>query len=123
MHRHTPAGELKPNPAILLDIIHEVGGSTETSIYVGDSLIKDVLMAQEAGVMDVHARYGTAHTREEYELLRSVTHWTAEQVERERAASNRMVQPTFVLERSFQEILDLFELHSFQDTPLARAQR
>jgi phosphoglycolate phosphatase-like HAD superfamily hydrolase len=123
IHRHTPAGELKPNPAVLLDIIREVGGSAETSIYVGDSLIKDVLMAQEAGVTDVHARYGTAHTREEYELLRSVTHWTAEQVERERMASNRTVRPTFILERSFQEILDLFEFHSFREAPLARAWR
>lgn len=121
-HRHTPRGELKPNPAVLLDIICEVGGEAEASIYIGDSLVKDVLMAQEAGVTDVHARYGTAHTREEYELLRSVTHWTAEQVERERVASSRTVRPTFILERSFQEILDLFEFHSFRETPLARAQ-
>jgi phosphoglycolate phosphatase-like HAD superfamily hydrolase len=121
-HRHTPRGELKPNPAVLLDIVREVGGDVETSVYIGDSLIKDVSMAQDAGIMDVHAKYGTAHTRGEYELLRSVTHWTAEQVERERMASSRMVQPTFVLERSFQEILDLFELHSFRDAPLARAQ-
>jgi phosphoglycolate phosphatase len=123
VHRHTPAGELKPNPAVLLDIIREVGGRTETSIYIGDSLMKDVLMAQEAGVTDAHAQYGTAHTREEYELLRSVTHWTAEQVERERVASSRTVRPTFILERGFQEILDLFEFHSFRETPLARAQR
>jgi hypothetical protein len=121
-HRHTPRGEMKPNPAVLLDIIREVGGDVETTIYVGDSLVKDVSMAQDAGVLDVHARYGTAHTREEYELLRSVTHWTADQVERERTASSRTVRPTFVLDRSFQEILDLFEFHSFRDAPLARAQ-
>jgi phosphoglycolate phosphatase len=121
VHRHTPAGELKPNPAILLDIIREVGGSTGTSVYVGDSLVKDVLMAQEAGVTDVHAQYGTAHTREEYELLRAVTHWTAEQVERERAAGLRTVRPTFTLERSFQELLDLFELRPFREASLARA--
>jgi phosphoglycolate phosphatase-like HAD superfamily hydrolase len=121
VHRHTPAGELKPNPAILLDIIREVGGSTGTSVYVGDSLVKDVLMAQEAGVTDVHAQYGTAHTREEYELLRAVTHWTAEQVERERAAGLRTVRPTFTLERSFQELLDLFELRPFRGASLARA--
>jgi len=121
VHRHTPAGELKPNPAILLDILREVGGAVETSIYVGDSLIKDILMAQEAGVTDVHAKYGTAHTREEYELLRSVTHWTAEQVERERTAGFRTVRPTFTLERSFEELLDLFELRPFRESSLARA--
>jgi phosphoglycolate phosphatase-like HAD superfamily hydrolase len=121
-HRHTPRGEIKPNPAVLLDIICEVGGDVETTIYVGDSLIKDVSMAQDAGVMDVHAEYGTSHTREEYELLRSVTHWTAEQVEQERVAGSRTVRPTFVLARGFEEILDLFEFRSFREVPLARAQ-
>jgi phosphoglycolate phosphatase-like HAD superfamily hydrolase len=121
VHRHTPAGELKPNPAVLLDIIREVGGSTSTCLYVGDSLVKDILMAQDAGVIDVHAKYGTAHTREEYELLRSVTHWTAEQVERERAAGLRTIRPTFTLEHGFQELLDLFELRPFREPSLARA--
>jgi phosphoglycolate phosphatase-like HAD superfamily hydrolase len=122
-HRHTPPGEIKPNPAVLLDIVGEVGGSVERAIYIGDSLIKDVLMAQDAGVMDVHAKYGTAHTREEYELLRAVTHWTAEQVETERVASSRTVQPTFTLERSFEELLDLFEPYAFSAPALARARR
>ena len=120
-HRYTPPGEVKPNPVLLLDILGEVGGSVESSIYVGDSLVKDVLMAQEAGITDVYAKYGTAHTREEYELLRAVTHWTAEQVEREKAASSRMIQPSFTLERCFEEVLDLFEFYSFTSIPVARA--
>ena len=118
--RYTPPGEVKPNPAVLLDILGEVGGSVESSIYIGDSLVKDVLMAQQAGVTDVHAKYGTAHTREEYELLRAVTHWTAVQVEREKVASSRTVQPSFTLERSFGEVLDLFEFYSLNRPPIAR---
>ncbi len=121
VHRHTPAGELKPNPVILLDIIREVGGSAASSIYVGDSLIKDILMAQDAGVTDVYAKYGTAHTREEYELLRAVTHWTPEQVEREKLASSRTVRPKLSLERSFQEALDLFDFYAFEEPSLMRA--
>lgn len=120
-HRHTPAGEVKPNPAVLLDIIGEVGGSVESSVYVGDSLVKDVSMAQDAGVLDVHAKYGTAHTREEYELLRAVTHWTPEQVEREKLASSRMVRPTVTMERSFREILDLFDFFTFSEATKVRA--
>lgn len=120
-HRHTPAGEVKPNPAVLLDIIDEVSGSVESSVYVGDSLVKDIWMAQDAGVVDVHAKYGTAHTREEYELLRAVTHWTPEQVEREKLASSRTVRPTFTLERSFREILDLFDFYAFSEATTARA--
>lgn len=120
LHRYTPPGELKPNPHLLVSIITELGGDIETSIYVGDSLVKDVLMAQQAGVTDVHATYGTSHTREEYELLRSVTHWTAEQVEKERTSSHIEVRPTFSLER-FADLLDLFDYFAFEGRSLARA--
>jgi phosphoglycolate phosphatase len=71
--------------------------------------MKDVAMAQKAGVHDVHAAYGVAHKREEYELLREVTHWTAEDVERERRLSQAHVQPTFVLEEGFADILRHFD--------------
>ncbi len=38
-------------------------------IYVGDTLMKDVLMAQQAGVRDVWAKYGEAQASEEYDGL------------------------------------------------------
>ena len=120
VHRHTPLGEVKPNPALLLDIIGRTGRPLDRCIYIGDSLVKDVWMAQEAGVTDVHARYGTAHAREEYDLLRAVTHWTTEQVERERSASSRNVQPSFVLESGFGEILNFFEFSALDQRSLAR---
>lgn len=37
-HNHTPKGELKPNPRLLLDIIDEVGGLPSSTLYVGDNL-------------------------------------------------------------------------------------
>jgi len=81
-HRHTPLGELKPNPKLLADIIIETGGKSSESIYIGDSLMKDIAMAQDARVIDVYAKYGTAQYRPEYELLREVTHWTPEAVQK-----------------------------------------
>ena len=48
-HRHTEKGAVKPNPAILRKIIAELGGSIETTAYVGDSELKDTAMAQEVG--------------------------------------------------------------------------
>jgi phosphoglycolate phosphatase-like HAD superfamily hydrolase len=106
-HRLTPAGELKPNPAVLRDIMNDVGATAETTAYVGDSKLKDVAMAQRAGVVDVWAKYGIAQHREQYELLRAVTHWTPEAVERERAyAAPR--EPTITLEQSFAELLKYF---------------
>ena len=65
----------------LLDIISEIGVARDDAVYLGDSLFKDVAMAQSAGVDDVLAKYGESHTRSEYDLLRAVTHWTSEQVQ------------------------------------------
>jgi phosphoglycolate phosphatase len=111
--RHTPPGELKPNPKLLADIIAEVGGDKNESIYVGDSLMKDIAMAQDAGVTDVYAKYGGAQSRQEYELLREVTHWTAQDVQREKELTRANVKPTFELERHFAEMKDLFDFKPF----------
>lgn len=108
-HRHTPAGELKPNKDILLSIIRETGGSPDEAVYVGDSLMKDVAMALQAGVSDVWAKYGLVQDTKEYELLRQVTHWSDEQVEKEKKIAQPDVKPTTVLENHFSELLDHFK--------------
>ena len=105
----TPRGEIKPSERILRFIIDKVGGNKDSAAYVGDNLGKDVLMAQAAGILDIHARYGQAHTREEYELLKKVTHWTPEQVAREKELTHIEVHPTLVLRESFCEILSFVD--------------
>lgn len=108
-HRFTPEGELKPNPDILLSIVSDLGFSADQTVYVGDKLLKDVWMAQRAGVLDVFAEYGAAEHREEYDLLRKVTHWTPEMVEAERHALRPGdVVPSLTLRKQFAEILPLF---------------
>ena len=109
-HEYTPRGELKPQPHLLLDIISAAGGTPDESIYVGDSLLKDVAMAQDAGVRDVFAAYGQTQHKEQYELLRRVTHWTDRDVEREKQLLQRPpVVPTYVLKESFEELVPLFD--------------
>jgi phosphoglycolate phosphatase-like HAD superfamily hydrolase len=109
IHHFTPEGEVKPNPAILLDIISDLGASVDEVVYVGDHILKDVFMAKQAGVTDVHAAYGVSQHKPEYELLRKVTHWTPEMVEGERQALRPSgLVPTFVLDKEFQQILPLF---------------
>jgi len=71
---HTPSGELKPNKLVLLDIIKAVDAEVSRCAYVGDSLFKDVAMARDAGVFDIHAQYGESQRRPEYDLLRRVSH-------------------------------------------------
>ena len=79
-------------------------------MYVGDSLMKDVAMAQAVGAIDVLAEYGVSVNREGYELLRRVSHWTEADIERERQlAASPTVIPRYVLKQQFSELLDIVD--------------
>ena len=94
--RNTPKGSKKPDKAVLNSIIKDLCLTDGECVYVGDSLMKDVAMAIDCGITDVWAQYGQAHERQEYELLKKVTHWTEQDVERERRISSREdVVPSF----------------------------
>lgn len=107
VHRHTPHGATKPNPDVLRQIVSDIGISPDEAIYVGDDLAKDVLMAQQAGVRDVWAKYGVAHRREEYEQLKRVTHWPQTAVARQSALKAEDVKPTYAI-NGFGNLADLF---------------
>jgi FMN phosphatase YigB (HAD superfamily) len=97
----------KPSPDVLLEICRREECPPEESAYVGDSMARDMLMARLAGVFGIWAKYGTSHRRDSYEKLVRVTHWTDEDVVREREASAaaRGMQADFILEQQFSEIL------------------
>jgi len=108
-HRSTPRGVLKPDATVLTSIVDDFGDRATTA-YVGDSLMKDIAMAQTVGVADVLAQYGEVRDREKYEVLQRVSHWTTNDVEREEEIRSRPhVTPTFVLQRSFADLLDVFD--------------
>jgi FMN phosphatase YigB (HAD superfamily) len=98
VHRQTEKGALKPNPQVLLKIVRELGGEVATSAYVGDKLPKDVGMAQDAGLLDLHASYAVSLDDPKYAQLRRVTHWTAAAVEREKVATPKHIVPAHRLE-------------------------
>ena len=108
-HKHTPKGSLKPDPSVLLSIISGLKADNTECVYIGDSLPRDIAMAQDAGVADLHARYGRAQHTEYYQLLRAVTHWSDLRVEHERQVDERKVQAGVVLEHNFGEILNHFQ--------------
>ena len=121
VHRHIPEGEYKPNPQILKEIINadDIKAKPEKTIYMGDSLMKDIKMAQDAGIVDIHAKYGVAMNSEAYEVLKRVTHWTKEDVEREKKIlAGGAVYPTYTLENSISELFDHFEFipHEIEKT-------
>ncbi len=111
---YTPKGSTKPDTVVLNSIVNDLGLNKIHCVYVGDNLMKDVAMAIDSGIDDVWAKYGQAHKRKEYKLLQDVTHWTEDQVLREqqiRAAVD--VTPSYTLETSFSEILEMFEFVDF----------
>lgn len=113
--RFTPEGSKKPDVTVLAAILADLGLNKSSSVYVGDNLMKDVAMARDCGVDDVWAKYGQAHKRQEYKLLKDVTHWTAEDVRREQQINEREhVKPTRTLESNFAEILDMFTFSDFR---------
>lgn len=114
-HRHTPDGELKPNPAILSDILKDVGARADQAVYVGDSLMKDIVMAQDVGVLDAHAAYGAAQHTEAYALLKRVTHWTKEDVEREaKIMEHPPVSPSIALPNRLDELANYVRFVGFE---------
>lgn len=106
IHKYTPKNAKKPNKIILSKILNEIGCAPVDAVYIGDSLMKDIAMAQDVGVIDVHAEYGKAQNRQEYNLLREVTHWTDAEVEKERHTLVHHNKPTIVLKNDFSEILN-----------------
>ncbi|MCA4722167.1 HAD family hydrolase [Mycolicibacterium fortuitum] len=106
VHRYIPKQEVKPNPEVLKAILSDLEFSPDEALYVGDSLMKDIAMAQQAHVLDAHAKYGEAQHVKEYELLRRVSHWPDAAVTREKELIDVPdVVPTVVLEETFSEIL------------------
>ena len=106
---HTPKDSRKPDSTVLNSIISEMNLQKDECVYVGDSLFKDVAMVQDAEVDDVWAKYGEAQHREEYELLREVTHWKDKDVQQEKRIRERDVKPKYTLEHSYSGVLEIFE--------------
>ncbi|MCX5236170.1 HAD family hydrolase [Streptomyces prunicolor] len=109
VHKQVPPGVLKPNADVLRSILSDFAVRPQEAVYVGDSLMKDIVMAQDLGVHDVHAQYGVSHDKDGYNLLRRVSHWTSQDIEREKELSTRpTVTPSHVLPEGFAQILTMF---------------
>lgn len=111
-HHHLPSGVHKPNEEVLSAILSDQHCKPSDAVYIGDSLMKDIAMAQATGVLDVHAQYGQVQDKAEYELLRRVTHWSDEDVAREKEFSlhGGNVIPTITCTDGFAEVLAVFGL-------------
>jgi phosphoglycolate phosphatase-like HAD superfamily hydrolase len=104
--------QAKPNPTVLSEICADEGVLPQHAAYVGDSIGKDVLMAKRAGVFAIWAAYGDHHDAVTYGALVRISHWTREEVVKERQLREeaRMVRPDYVAHRSFKEVIAALEM-------------
>lgn len=102
-------GHRKPSPETLASICRAYGVRPAETVYVGDSLTKDVGMAIQAGVIAVWARYGNVAEGDAWRKLVRISHWTQEDVQREESlrADFGKIKPEFEIGQ-FSELLDLF---------------
>lgn len=103
-----PREERKPNPAVLADICAREGAARDTTYYIGDSIVRDIAMARQAGVRSIWARYGTVYDAGHWSYLVKVTHWTEDDVRREKDLKSKYgaVSPDFTVD-AFNQIVPI----------------
>jgi len=110
------ASHRKPDPAALETILKRIGAKSDEVLYVGDSLVSDISMARALGVWSAWAEYGTHFSQDDWARIVTVTHWTAEDVQRAKEARGRLgdVKPDVVLKNGFDDILAHFDFGPYQ---------
>jgi phosphoglycolate phosphatase len=105
-----PSDHRKPDPAVLKDICSRHKVALEDTLYVGDSIPRDVAMAKLAGACAAWARYGTQRNQTMWDKLVRVTHWTDADVVREKRLREEYqdVDPDVEID-AFPELLKCFE--------------
>lgn len=102
--------ERKPDPRVILDICKDARVSLDRTLYVGDSIPRDIGMARSVGAWAAWARYGTQYDRELWQKLVRITHWTQADVLSAQRAQETYghVKPDVTLD-SFDHLLSEFE--------------
>jgi phosphoglycolate phosphatase len=103
-----PPDLIKPDPEVLRRILRRFEIKPAEALYVGDSLTRDISVAQRAGVHDVYAEYGLAYDSPLYQRLVEVTHWRADDVRRETELRRHPVIPAMRI-ATFSDLLDAID--------------
>jgi phosphoglycolate phosphatase len=113
-----PRKERKPNPRLLSDICNREGFDISNTYYLGDSLVRDMSMAKSAGARAIWARFGTKYDPSDWAYLVKITHWTEEDVAREKDLKEKFsnIKPDFTIDSFF----DLREIILHQRDSLDR---
>ena len=102
--------ERKPDPRVLIDICSDFGVPPDRTLYIGDSIARDVGMAKAAGTWAAWAEYGTKYDASLWKRLVRITHWTSADVRRVEEAQRQFgrAKPDAVLDDSMAQVLSRF---------------
>jgi phosphoglycolate phosphatase len=116
--RIIPNSRKKPDPQLLLDICKEEGVPPGKTWYIGDSLLKDISMAKQAGIKSIWAKYGTEYDKNLWDILVKVTHWTEKDVRNEERLRKkyRSIKPDYTID-AFEEIYKIIKQESPETDP------
>jgi len=104
-----PGNHRKPDPDALRSICKDFQIDPSCALYVGDSLQKDIAMANSAGLRSAWAEYGAKVDDSLWRKLVRVTHWTPDHVaQNERLRAECSDARADVQVRSFGELLKYF---------------
>jgi FMN phosphatase YigB (HAD superfamily) len=103
-----PPELIKPDPGVLWRILRRFDTEAADAVYVGDSLSRDIGLAQRAGVHDVYAEHGLSHESPLYARLVEVTHWSEADVARETRLRAHPVTPSARI-GAFPELLTVID--------------
>jgi len=96
----------KPDPRVLLCVAERFDVPISNIVYVGDSLFKDITMANSAGARGFWAKYGDAAASSKYNTLREVSHWPDGDILAEIELGFVQPRAEHVLSGGFQDIIE-----------------
>lgn len=104
----------KPNPTVIQKICQQESISIKETVYLGDSLTKDIYMAKRAGTTAVLCKYSCDEKVQEelYAKLIAISHWTKSDFEQEKRIKDicktENIHPDYII-HAFDEILPIIQ--------------
>lgn len=103
-----PSGLRKPTPGVLDFVVSALNADYSSCLYVGDSLVKDVLMAQLGGIYDCWAAYGSRVSPLDFATVVRVSDWSKRAVrEALNPSPDRLKIFPSVIADSFESVVEL----------------
>jgi FMN phosphatase YigB (HAD superfamily) len=104
--RMLPSTDRKPSAGVLKLILFFENADAREAAYIGDSITRDVIMANDANVYSIWAKYGASRDPRLFEQLVRISHWSDADIARETQLLERAAtaHSDYTAERGFWEV-------------------